>query len=177
MGNINMALYSVVHTSIVLTTNSDRSAVIRVMTPSQIIALENPSTASSWETESSPSSSTYKIIWLDHIPKLASWFYVSSSCWLLISNKLQYTPLGVGVQIVGGGFSVGRKGRLHRQGAWQCCMLGTAPVLNPKRILRAPRSSQHISASVAESGIAHQESEVLCWHLLASAHNKTVYSF
>lgn len=42
-----MALYCMVHTSIVLTTNSDRTAVIRVMTPSQIIALENPSTTSS----------------------------------------------------------------------------------------------------------------------------------
>lgn len=166
---------SMVHTSIVLTTNSDRTAVIRVMTPNHIIALENPSTASSWETESSPSSSTYSIIWLDQILILTNWFNVSSPCWLLISNRLRYIPLGA--QRVGGGFSVGRKCRLHKQGAWQCCMLGTAPVLHPKRLPHAPRSSQHTSASVVESGIARQESEVLCWHLLASVHKRTIYSF
>jgi hypothetical protein len=35
------------HTSIILTTNSDNTAVIRVMIPNQIIALQNPRTVSS----------------------------------------------------------------------------------------------------------------------------------
>ena len=104
-------------------------------------------------------------IWLDHVLLLTNWCYASSSCLLLISN-VQYTPLGA--QKVGDGSSIGRKGRQHKLGAWQRCMLGIAPILHPKRPLHAPRSSQHTSASVAENGKAHRESEVLCSHLPAS---------